>query len=70
MGGSTTTTTTYDYSKEGSDEPINSSEFKHPDDHQNPQMPFGSKRFAASDANWEDGSSIQARSIASAYPKP
>jgi hypothetical protein len=50
MGGSTTTTTTYDYSKEGSDEPINSSEFKHPDDHQNPQMPFGSKRFAASDA--------------------
>jgi Transmembrane protein 43 len=50
MGGSTTTTTTYDYSKEWSDDPINSSDFKHPDGHQNPQMPFSNKRFAASNA--------------------
>jgi len=50
VGGSTTTTTTYDYSRDWSDEPINSSEFKHPEDHGNPEMPFRSKRFAASDA--------------------
>jgi hypothetical protein len=50
VGGSTTTTTTYDYSREWSDEPINSSEFRHPDGHKNPQMPFSSKRFTASDA--------------------
>ena len=50
LGGGTTTTTTYDYSREWSDEPIKSSEFKHPDGHENPEMPFRSKRFAASDA--------------------
>jgi hypothetical protein len=50
MGGGTTTTTTYDYTHEWSDDPINSSEFKYPDGHQNPEMPFRSKRFAASDA--------------------
>jgi len=50
LGGGTTTTTTYDYSREWSDDPINSSDFKYPDGHQNPAMPFGSKRFAASDA--------------------
>jgi hypothetical protein len=50
VGGSTITTTTYDYSKEWLDEPVNSSEFRHPDGHENPEMPFSSKRFTASDA--------------------
>jgi transmembrane protein TMEM43 len=50
LGGGTTTTTTYDYSREWSDDPVNSSEFRYPDGHQNPEMPFRSKRFAASDA--------------------
>jgi hypothetical protein len=50
MGGGTTTSTTYDYSRAWSDDPVNSSEFKYPDGHQNPEMPFRSKRFAASDA--------------------
>jgi hypothetical protein len=50
LGGGTTTTTTYDYTREWSDEAINSSEFRHPEGHQNPDMPFRSKRFAASDA--------------------
>ncbi len=50
LGGGTTTTTTYDYSHEWSDDPINSSEFRYPDGHQNPAMPFRSKRFAAADA--------------------
>jgi transmembrane protein TMEM43 len=50
LGGGQTTTTTYDYTRVWSDDPINSSEFKHPDNHQNPEMPFRNKRFAASDA--------------------
>jgi hypothetical protein len=50
VGGSQTTTTTYDYTREWSDDAINSSAFKYPDGHQNPEMPFHSKRFAASDA--------------------
>ena len=50
LGGGTTTTTTYDYSREWSDDPINSSAFRYPDGHQNPDMPFRSKRFSASDA--------------------
>jgi hypothetical protein len=50
LGGGQTTTTTYDYTREWSDDAINSSEFKYPDNHQNPEMPFRNKRFAASDA--------------------
>ncbi len=50
LGGGTTTKTTYDYTREWSDDAINSSEFKYPDNHQNPEMPFRNKRFAASDA--------------------
>jgi hypothetical protein len=38
--GGTTTTTTYDYTHVWSDDPINSSEFKHQENHQNPEMPF------------------------------
>jgi Transmembrane protein 43 len=44
VGGGTTTTTTYDY------DPINSSEFKHPENHDNPEMPFRNAQFTASDA--------------------
>jgi Transmembrane protein 43 len=50
LGGGTTTTTTYDYTRVWSDDPINSSEFRHPENHQNPEMPFRNTRFTASDA--------------------
>jgi Transmembrane protein 43 len=50
VGGGTTTTTTYDYSRVWSDKPINSSEFKHPENHDNPEMPFRNAQFTASDA--------------------
>jgi len=49
-GGSQTTTKTYTYTQDWSDEPVDSSAFRHPDGHQNPSMPFQSKRYAASDA--------------------
>ncbi len=49
-GGGQTTTKTYTYTQEWSDEPIDSSSFRHPDGHQNPSMPFQSKRYAATDA--------------------
>lgn len=50
VGGSQTTTTTYTYEKGWSDNAIDSAEFKHPEDHGNPGMPFRSTRFIASDA--------------------
>ncbi|MBV9046129.1 MAG: TMEM43 family protein, partial [Alphaproteobacteria bacterium] len=50
VGGSKTTTTTYTYSKEWSEGAIDSSQFQHPEGHENPQMPFTSTRMTASDA--------------------
>jgi Transmembrane protein 43 len=50
VGGGTTTTTTYDYTRVWSHDPINSSEFKHPENHDNPEMPFRNAQFAANDA--------------------
>ena len=50
-GGSQTTTTTYTYSMEWTDDAIDSSSFKHPEGHENPAMPFTSHKFAASDAH-------------------
>ena len=49
-GGSQTTTTTYTYSKGWSADAIDSSDFKYPDGHANPAMPFHSQNFVASDA--------------------
>ena len=49
-GGSQTTTTTYTYEHVWSEDPINSSDFKHADGHENPDMPFRSARLSASDA--------------------
>ena len=49
-GGSQTTTTTYSYSREWSADAIDSSDFKYPDGHQNPDMPFKSSRMSAPDA--------------------
>jgi len=49
-GGSQTTTTTYTYSQVWSDEPIDSSQFAHPEGHENPAMPFTSHKYAATDA--------------------
>ncbi|MDM8568902.1 TMEM43 family protein [Thiotrichales bacterium HSG1] len=46
FGGSTKTTTTYSYSKNWDNTISNSSYFKHPEDHQNPDsMPFNSGTF-------------------------
>jgi Transmembrane protein 43 len=50
VGGGQTTTTTYTYEKAWSDMPVDSSGFKHPEGHANPQMPFKSTRLTASDA--------------------
>jgi hypothetical protein len=50
LGGGQETTTTYTYEKVWSDSPIASSDFRHPEGHDNPQMPFTSSRFGASDA--------------------
>jgi hypothetical protein len=50
VGGSSTTTTTYDYTREWAEEAIDSAKFKYPNGHQNPAMPFRIKRFTASDA--------------------
>src|SRR5579862_5861077 len=49
-GGSQTTTTTYTYSQVWSDTPIDSSQFAHPEGHENPAMPFTSHKYAATDA--------------------
>lgn len=49
-GGSKTTTTTYTYTEQWSEDSIDSSQFKHPDGHANPPMPFSSQRYAAPDA--------------------
>ena len=46
LGGGEETVTTYDYSKEWSDEPIDSSKFKVQDGHSNPAMPLKSGDFA------------------------
>jgi hypothetical protein len=45
LGGSTTTT--YDYTREWSQDAIDSSDFKYPNDHQNPEMPFRNAQFTA-----------------------
>jgi len=50
LGGSQTTTTTYTYTEEWSDTPIDSSAFHHPEGHVNPEMPLHSQLFVASDA--------------------
>jgi Transmembrane protein 43 len=44
-GGSQTTTTTYTYKKVWSERPVDSSDFKHPSGHINPQMPLHSGVF-------------------------
>ena len=41
LGGGTETQTTYSYTKKWSAKPIRSSEFKHPEDHQNPDSMIG-----------------------------
>jgi len=47
VGGSETTTTTYNYSKDWSATPINSSDFKHPEGHSNPTMTLRGAVFDA-----------------------
>lgn len=46
-GGSETTTTTYKYDKVWSEQPSDSSNFKHPGGHENPGMPIRSADFVA-----------------------
>lgn len=50
LGGGQETVTTYTYSHVWSDTPINSSEFKHPEGHENPEMPVRNTRYTAQDA--------------------
>lgn len=50
LGGSEETTTTYTYKPEWSDKPIDSSRFRQPDGHQNPQMRYSGRDFVANDA--------------------
>lgn len=50
LGGSEETVTTYSYSKEWSDRYVDSSDFKQPDGHQNPEMPVTSQTFEVPDA--------------------
>ncbi|WP_319381073.1 TMEM43 family protein [Thiomicrorhabdus sp.] len=47
IDGSIEVEKTYEYVKDWSQIPINSSSFKHPTDHQNPEMPFRSQSFTA-----------------------
>jgi hypothetical protein len=48
IGGGTETVTTYTYAKEWAKGRVDSSSFKHPEDHENPQAaPFESKTFVA-----------------------
>lgn len=46
LGGGEETVTTYSYDKVWSETPINSANFKQPQGHANPQMPFSSETFA------------------------
>lgn len=50
LGGSKKTTTTYTYTAEWDSIPKDSSQFKHPEGHTNPPMPFQDQSYAASDA--------------------
>jgi len=49
VGGSKTTETTYTYSQAWSSQPIDSSRFKHPTEHQNPAMPIHGETFNSGD---------------------
>ncbi len=51
LGGGEETVTTYTYSREWSDRPINSSEFKQPDGHRNPEMAYRGDRFQVKQAS-------------------
>ncbi len=53
LGGGTETVTTYDYVKEWSSIAINSSSFKHPQEHTNPPMNYSKETFTT-DANLGD----------------
>lgn len=46
LGGGEETVTTYEYSKDWSDAPVDSAKFKMPDGHANPSMPIKSNDFA------------------------
>lgn len=50
LGGGQETVTTYTYEKTWSDDAIDSSQFRHPEGHENPDMPFKNERWAADDA--------------------
>jgi Transmembrane protein 43 len=48
LGGGSETVTTYEYEQRWSDDPIDSSDFRHPQDHDNPvQWPLSSRNFEA-----------------------
>ncbi len=73
-GGSETTETTYSYSKVWSDRPLDSSDYRHPDGHQNPEMPLTSRTFDSNGAHlgaYRVDQSVLAQMDAFApYPSP
>ncbi len=50
-GGSETTETTYSYSKVWSDRALASADYRHPDGHQNPEMPLASRTYDSTGAH-------------------
>lgn len=51
IGGSSTTKTTYTYTKKWTSSPATSSNFEHPEGHENPDLPFQSETFTVGNAN-------------------
>lgn len=51
LGGGEETVTTYSYRKTWRSNPVDSSDFRIPDGHQNPQMPFEGDRFTVASAS-------------------
>jgi Transmembrane protein 43 len=64
VGGGTTTTTTYDYSRVWSDKPINSSEFKHPENHDIRRCRSATHSSRQAMRNWGAGRSTPMSSAA------
>jgi Transmembrane protein 43 len=50
LGGGTKVVTTYDYEKKWTDHPADSADFRYPEEHENPSMPFHSREWQADKA--------------------
>jgi len=59
LGGGTETTTTYDYAKKWVGSPVDSSKFKHPSGHENPQMTYQTQDFGTDATLGEYSASVE-----------